>query len=153
VKAFIENPNEFLQNDSSLLLKEQYTGQIIFQTSKNCFNDKVIVLTNGGSFSASTNLIKRLYNFRQTSKNRILFVGEENGGDIYANTECAGQGYSIKLPNSFIEIDMPALCTGQLKKNYPKKRLPDYEVFDKLTELKANKDNVLDFAIKMCSEQ
>jgi hypothetical protein len=153
VKAFIENPNEFLQNDTSLLLKEQYTGQIIFPISKNCFNGKVIVLTNGGSFSASTNLIKRLYNFRQTSKNKILFVGEENGGDIFANTECAGQGYSIKLPNSFIEIDMPALCTGQLKKDYPKKRLPDYEVFDKITELKANKDYVLDFANKMYNEK
>lgn len=153
VKAFIENPNEFLQNDTSLLLKEQYTGQIIFPTSKNYFNGKVIVLTNGGSFSASTNLIKRLYNFRQTSKNKILFAGEENGGDIYANTECAGQGYKIKLPNSFIEIDMPVLCTGQLKTNYPKKRLPDYEVFDKLTELKANKDYVLNFAIKMCNEK
>jgi Peptidase family S41 len=146
LKAFIENPNEFLQNDTSLILKEQYTGQIIFPTSKNLFNGKVIVLTNGGSFSASTN-------FRQTSKREIFFVGEENGGDIYSNTECAGQGYSIKLPNSSIVIDMPLLCAGLLKRNYPKKRLPDYEVYDKITYLKANKDNVLDFAIKMCKEE
>lgn len=153
VKAYIENPNEFLQNDTSLILKDQYTGQINFPTAKNYFQGKVIILTNGGTFSASTNFIKRLYNFRQTSKNKILFIGEENGGDIYANTECAGQGYKIKLPNSFIEIDMPALCTGQLKKDYPKKRLPDYEVFDKITDLKNNKDNVLDFAIKLCGDR
>jgi len=107
-------------------------------------------LTNGGSFSASTNLIKRLYNFRQATKSDILFVGEENGGDIYSNTECAGQGYSIKLPNSSIVVDMPLLCFGLLKKDYPQKRLPDYEVYDKITGLKVGKDNVLDFAIKKC---
>lgn len=153
VKAYIENPNEFLQTDTSLVLKDQYTGQVIFPTSKNYFYGKVIILTNGGTFSASTNFIKRLYNYRQTSNNKIFFIGEENGGDIYANTECAGQGYSIKLPNSSIEIDMPALCTGALKKDYPKKKLPDYEVFDKITDLKSNKDNVLDFAIKLSNEK
>ncbi len=148
VKAYLENPNEFLQNDTSLLLKDKYIGQVIFQTSKNYFDGKVIILTNGGTFSASTNLISRLYNYRQTSTNKIFFIGEENGGDIYANTACAGQGYLIKLPNALVEIDMPALCFGLLKKDYPKKRLPDFEVFDKITDLKANKDSVLDFAIR-----
>jgi hypothetical protein len=153
VKAYIENPNEFLKNDTSLILKDQYTGKINFPTSKNYFHGKVIILTNGGTFSASTNLIKRLYDFRQNSKNKILFIGEENGGDIYANAECAGQGYKIKLPNSFIEIDMPALCTGVLKTDYPKRGLPDYEVYDKIIDLKSNKDNVLDFAVKKCNEK
>ena len=153
VKAYIENPNEFLQNDTSLMLKEQYTGQVNFPVSKNYFKGQVIILTNGGTFSAATNFIKRMYNFRQTSENKILFIGEENGGDIYANTECAGQGYKIKLPNSFIEIDMPALCTGVLKTAYPKKRLPDYEVFDKIVDLKSKKDTVLDFATRKCNEK
>ena len=153
LKAFIENPNEFLQNDTSLTLKEKYTGQITFPVSKNRFDGKFIVLTNGGSFSASTNLIKRLYNYRNENKRKILFIGEENGGDIYSNTMCAGQGYTIKLPNSSIQVDMPLLCFGELKKDYPRKRLPDYEVFDKISDLKANQDNVLDFAIKMCEQK
>ena len=153
VKAYIENPNEFLKNDTSLLLKELYAGQIIFPISKNLFSGNICVLTNGGSFSASTTVIKKLFEYRQTSPNKILFIGEENGGDIYANTECAGQGYSIKLPNSSILIDMPVLCSGQLKRVYPKKRLPDYEVFEKIADLKANKDTVLNFAIKMCDER
>lgn len=153
VKAYIENPNEFLEDGTSLILKEEYSGQIIFPVSKNAFYGKMVVLTNGGSFSASTTVIKRLYEYRQSSTNQILFIGEENGGDIYSNTECAGQGYLIKLPNSSILIDMPVLCTGELKRYYPAKRLPDYEVFDKIADLKANKDTVLNFAIKICDEK
>ncbi len=148
-KAYIENPNEFLENESSLVLKEKYTGQIIFPVANNGFAGTILVLTNGGTFSASTNVIKRLFNFRQKSKNKILFIGEENGGDIFSNTECAGQGYTIKLPNSFIQIDMPLLCFGELKKKYPKKRLPDFEVFSTIDDLKNNKDNILYFATKL----
>ena len=145
VKAFIENPNEFLQNDTSLVLKEQYSGQTMLPNQNNLYNGKIIIITNGGTFSASTNVIKQLYNFRQKSNNKILFVGEENGGDIYSNTECAGQDYTIKLPNSSIEVDMPALCTGQLKKNYPKKRLPDYTVYDNIEDLKKGDETILKF--------
>ena len=153
LKAFIEKPNEFLQNDTSLTLKEKYTGQIIFPVAKNRFDGKVIVLTNGGSFSASTNFIKRLYNYRNGNRRKILFVGEENGGDIYSNTLCAGQGYTIKLPNSLIEVDMPLLCSGELKKDYPKNRLPDFEVYDNISDLKTDKDSVLGFAIKICEQK
>jgi hypothetical protein len=114
-------------------------------------NGNIIVLTNGGTFSASTNVIKRLYNFRQKTNNKILFVGEENGGDIYSNTECAGQGYIIKLPNSNIQIDMPLLCYGELKKQYPTKRLPDFVVFSTIDALKNNIDTILNYATKLAT--
>ena len=48
---------------------------------------------------------------------------------------------------------MPFLCFGEFKKDYPKKRLPDYEIFDTIADLKSNKDNVLNFAIKLCGER
>jgi len=152
-KAFVENPNAFLQDDTTLFLKDEFTGQIISSVQKNCFEGRIVVLTNGGTFSASTNVLKRLYNYRKINKRNILFVGEENGGDIYSNTECAGQGYGIVLPNSSVTVYVPLLCSGELKKEYPKERLPDYEVFDRIIDLKLNKDKVLDFAIKKCSEK
>lgn len=149
-KAFVENPNTFLQNDTTLFLKDEFTGQIISPVQKNCFEGRIVVLTNGGTFSASTNVLKRLYNYRQATKRNIYFIGEENGGDIYSNTECAGQGYGITLPNSTITTYIPLLCFGELKKEYPKKRLPDYEVFNKIEDLKNNNDKVLNFAIELC---
>lgn len=156
VKGFIGNPTEFLRDDSTLYLKDIYVDMMSegnSYTPKNNFTGNVIVLTNGGSFSASTSVISQLYKFRKSSPRKILFVGEENGGDIFTGAGCAGQGYTIKLPNSSIQVDMPFLCFGELKKDYPKKRLPDYEVYDKITDLKNNKDNVLGFAIKLCGER
>ncbi len=152
VKGYIGNPTEFLRDDSTLYLKDMYADMMSegnTYTPKNNFTGNIIVLTNGGSFSASTSVISQLYKFRKSSKRKILFVGEENGGDIFSGAGCAGQGYTIKLPNSSIQVDMPFLCFGELKKDYPKKRLPDYEVFDKITDLKTNKDSVLNFAIKL----
>jgi Peptidase family S41 len=153
VKGFIENPTEFLRDDSTLFIKEKYVNMMtegIVEPPKCQFNGNIIVLTNGGSFSAATNVISTLYNFRKNSTRKILFVGEEQGGDIYCGTECAGQGYTIKLPNSSIQVDMPFLCFGILKKEYPKKRLPDFLICDKIRDLKQNKDTVLAFAINLC---
>lgn len=149
VKGFINNPAEFLRDDSSLYINEKYVemmreGNITPQNNK--FSGKIIVLTNGGSFSAANAVISHLYNDRKKTNRQIVFVGEENGGGIYTNSGCAGQGYTIKLPNSAIQIDMPFLCFGELKKNYPAKRLPDFEVYDSIESLKEAKDDVLQFA-------
>ncbi len=152
-KAFVENPNNFLQDDTTLALKEEYTGQIIKPKSDNYFDGKIVVLINGGTFSASTNCLKRLYSFRQSNNRNIMFIGEENGGDIYSNTECAGQGYGIKLPNSSVTVYVPLLCFGELKMDYPKKRLPDYEIFNTISDLKTNKDRVLNFALILFTQK
>lgn len=151
VSMFVQNPHEFL-NENTLQLKQQYQDLMdpySPQVRSNCFNGNIYVLTDGGSFSATTYLIGFLYKLRQADPQRkILFIGEENGGDIFCGTLCAGQGYTIKLPNSLIEVDMPILCFGELKKEYPKQRLPDYEVFPTPESLKQGKDAVMEFALK-----
>lgn len=151
VKGFIENPSEFLKDDVSLQIKQKYVDMMtsILTPIKNQFLGDIYVLTNGGSFSASTNFIKQLYRFRANSKRKIFFVGEENGGDIYSNTECAGQGYKIILPISLIEVDMPFLCFGELQKKYPKKRLPDFTVYDNPKDLINNKDSILEYTLNL----
>ncbi len=44
---------------------------------------------------------------------------------------------------------MPVLCFGELKKQYPIKRLPDFEVFSTIDELKNSIDNILNYAPKL----
>ncbi len=150
VKGFMADPKEFLRDDTSLLLKDKYVELMTDKTPSVArqFNGNIYVLINGGTFSASTGFINRLYNYRQHSKAPIEFIGEENGGDIYSNVECAGQGYTIKLPNSFIVVDMPFLCFGDLKKVYPAKRLPDYKVSAAIKDLIAGRDTVLEFVLR-----
>lgn len=148
IKAYMDNPGEFLRDDSTLIVKEKYAEQATFAPKKNVFAGNIYVLINGGSFSAATNLVSQLYNKRNTgSKGTIEFIGEENGGDIYAQTGCAGQSYIIDLPNSNIKVDMPALCFGELNKTYPKKRLPDFKVYPTAKGLASGKDDVLEFAL------
>lgn len=65
--------------------------------NNNKFRGQIFILTNGGSFSASTNFIRLLKKNRIKTNRKIFFVGEENGGDIYCNTTYARQGYNIKL--------------------------------------------------------
>ncbi|HEU4470930.1 MAG TPA: S41 family peptidase, partial [Flavisolibacter sp.] len=83
LKAFINDPNAFL-NDGSLVLKPEYTkDKVLFQPAKNVFDGRVYVLTNGGTFSAGNIFVRHLYNYRKSNSKPILFIGEENGGDIY----------------------------------------------------------------------
>lgn len=155
IKGFIDNPSEFLQNDSSLFIKEKYVDLMIEgrdAVAKHPYTGKLIILTNGGSFSASTTVIAALYQQRQTTQREVVFVGEENGGDIYAVASCSGQGYPVKLPASSIRIDMPFFCFGTLNTKYPKKKLPDYKVFDSPESLSKGADKVLDAAIKLSAK-
>lgn len=149
VKGYIDNPGEFLRDDSTLLIKDKYVDMMtegVIGQPVNQFTGRIIVLMNGGSFSAANTVIGALYYNRQATGRQVTFIGEENGGDIYSKSGCAGQGYTIKLPNSAIEVDMPFLCFGKLDKHYPRKRLPDFTVYDSVKSLQEGKDAVLNFA-------
>src|SRR5205085_3327177 len=68
---------------------------------RNHYSGKLMVLINGGSFSASSLVASYL-----KDRNRALFIGEETGG---AQEGCnAGITPYYKLPNTKIRIRMPA---------------------------------------------
>ncbi len=152
LKAYIENPAEFLRDDSTLVLKPQYSSQTRYQPAKQRFKGRIYVLTNGGTFSAANIFVRELYKYRQTTSQPILFMGEENGGDPYSNVLCAGRSYTVKLPNSSLTVDMPLMAEGTLNKVYPAKRLPDYPVAEKIDDIITGKDGVLQAAIKKSQE-
>ncbi len=68
---------------------------------KNHFNKKILVLINGGSFSASILVAAYL-----KDNNRAEFIGEETGGAIEGCN--AGVMPYYKLPNTNVRIRMPA---------------------------------------------
>lgn len=147
-KAFIADPSAFLI-DSSLLLKPEFADNDVPKpTPTSVFNGALYVLTNGGTFSAATTLVSDLYEHRRATGRKVLFIGEENGGDVYAKAMCAGQSYKIALPYSGIQVDMPFLCSGELNTVHPAKRLPDYPVVNTINDLLAGRDAVLRFAIE-----
>ncbi|GAB3297935.1 S41 family peptidase [Hymenobacter tenuis] len=150
VRAFAADPNQFLADDTTLVLKPQFREDLAPKPdpARPSYLGPLYVLTNGGTFSAGNSLVSYLYRQRQTTGRVVWFVGEENGGDIYSNVLCAGQGYSIKLPNSLIEVDMPFLCGGQLNRTPPPKRLPDHDVQPTIKQVLKGQDAEVEFVLR-----
>jgi hypothetical protein len=49
-----------------------------------------------------------------------------------------------------MQVDMPFFVLVNLKSTIQKKRLLDFEVFDKIIDIKVNRDKVSEFAINIC---
>lgn len=89
----------------------------------NCFNDKVYVLINGCSFSASSVLSSNL-----KGSGRATFVGEETGGS--SNSCVAGNMPSFKLPGSKLKLTFGLLEIATPYQTSPDGRgiIPDVEI-------------------------
>jgi hypothetical protein len=69
---------------------------------KNTFNGEIIVLVDGGTFSAASEVAAILH-----SNKRATFIGDETGGGYYGNS--SGTMYGIQLPNSRINYYLPVI--------------------------------------------
>ena len=146
-KAFTANPSQFLVSDTSLVLKPEFAGTSLIAPAAHPFTGTLYVLTNGGTFSASNYVVNYLYRQRQGG-GKVVFVGEENGGDVYSNVLCAGQSYRVELPNSHIGLDFPLLCGGQLDRSPPARRLPDFYVQPTGEQLAKGEDAEVRFVLR-----
>lgn len=149
IKGYIADPAEFLRDDKTLFIKQKYLDMMgaTIPPAKDRFTGQIFVLMNEGIFSAGAGFVDRLYKHRQATGQKITFVGEELGSDIYAGIGCAGQSYIVKLPNSAVTVDMPFLCWGEFSKKYPAKRLPDYRILPTIDGLMQGLDEVLQFVL------
>ena len=146
-KAFTANPGQFLISDTSLVLKPEFAGTNPIAPATHPFRGTLYVLTNGGTFSASSYVVNYLYRQRQGG-GKVVFVGEENGGDVYSDVLYAGQSYRVELPNSHIGLDFPLLCGGQLDRNPPARRLPDFYVQPTGEQLAKGEDAEVRFVLR-----
>ncbi|MEM9895604.1 MAG: S41 family peptidase [Bacteroidota bacterium] len=69
---------------------------------KNNFTGKVVVLIDGGTFSAATECTSILH-----ANQRALFIGDETGGGYFGNNSALM--YGIRLPNSKISYYLPVI--------------------------------------------
>ncbi|NVO31635.1 S41 family peptidase [Hymenobacter lapidiphilus] len=146
-KAFASDPGQFLLNDTSLIMKPKFADTRPIAPAVEAFTGNLYVLTNGGTFSASSYLVNYLYRQRCAS-GQVLFIGEENGGDVYSNVLCAGQSYKVELPSSHILLDLPLLCGGQLDRTPPVRRLPDFYVQPTGRQLAQGEDAEMNFTLR-----
>jgi len=124
------------------------------------FGGKLYVLLSGKVFSGASEFITLLDQNRQAE-----FIGQESGGNYYANT--SGEYIMVSLPESGFELTIP-LCLYRLWVNKTPCRentfevdkrplnhglIPKHEVSQTLIDLKNGKDTVIDYALKLIEKQ
>lgn len=109
------------------------------------FSGKLIVLINGGSFSATGELASVLRRYK-----RATFIGEETGGNPVI---CGGQMFrhSLTLPNTGISCltGTEATVLADLATNTGRGTMPDYFVHNSIEDIVANKDAEMIFALEL----
>jgi len=143
----------FLFNLNFLLIRK-HKGKYVYNWSdmtrthhpmKQRFDGQVLVLTNGMSFSNSSNFAAIVQEHR-----RGLIVGEEPGG---AMNGCNGSAYiTLTLPESKLQVRIPLAKISypfQPYSAYGRGALPDVPVEEKIEELVKGKDVVMERALKL----
>lgn len=120
-------------------------GTNTYTPVKKHFGGKLIVLINGGSFSATGELASVLRRYK-----RATFIGEETGGNPVI---CGGQMFkhSLVLPNTGINCltGTEATILADLKTNNGHGTMPDYFVHNSIEDILANKDAEMNFALEL----
>ncbi|WP_421764515.1 S41 family peptidase [Ekhidna sp.] len=115
---------------------------------KNVFEGDVVVLTDGGTFSAASEVASILH-----ANNRATFIGEETGGGYYGNN--SAMMYGIQLPNSRINYYLPVIRYYVAVDHPPfigRGLIPDIQIPLSYKYYTSDKDEILETAIKSFSK-
>jgi len=112
--------------------------------SKTVYKEKVYILTNGLSFSATGEFASFIKNAK-----RATFIGEEVGGNRMQHV--SGTTVTLTLPNSKIRIRIPMelFKLNVSHKNTTHGVIPNYYVRPSITDKLTNKDTEMEFVLDM----
>lgn len=112
------------------------------------FDGRVIVLQNGGSYSATGELTSLLHH-----AGRATFVGEEGGAGYYGSS--SGAFAAVTLPRSGLRVDVPLVRYELRVAGYePRDRglVPDHPVETTIEDLLGGRDPVLARGLELARE-
>jgi len=122
-----------------------HDGLDIWKPEKDRFAGKVVVLTDGFSFSTCADVAAVLHHHKWAT-----FIGEETGGGYDGNT--SGSTTSITLPNSQIQVRIPMwmYTTANIGHEFHGRGvIPDLPVQNTIDDLIQDNDPVLQKAIEL----
>lgn len=112
----------------------------------------LVVLMNGGSFSATSEALSILHSAR-----RAVFLGEESGGGYLGNT--SGYGAAIILANSKLKIDIPRMAyylavDGKARGGAGPDRgvMPDVAIEESVADLLGKRDPQMEKAVALAAK-
>lgn len=111
---------------------------------KNAYNDNLLVLTNGFSFSATSLLSANLQQV-----NRGTFIGEETGGGY--NKCTAGSIPFLVLPETNLKLRLPlkVIQTSNQRSLEGRGVFPEYEIKENFNTVLNKQDTILQKAIEL----
>lgn len=118
------------------------------QPASGPFTGRVIVLIDGGTFSAASDFCAVLH-----SMTRAIFVGEETGGGYYGNTSALNA--ILLLPNSGFRINIhlwdywSAVKPAKLK---GRGTIPDFPITQKSSDLFKGIDDAYELSLKLSNK-
>ncbi len=115
------------------------------QPAAPVFDGDVIILIDGGSFSATGEFTSVVHHL-----GRATFVGEEGGSGYYGNV--SGGGVTLTLPHTGPRVRIPFIKYTCAVSGYtPEDRglIPEHIVTPTIEDLLAERDPALDFALEL----
>jgi C-terminal processing protease CtpA/Prc len=127
------------------LIAKMHPGLTEQTPGKYPFTGKLLVLTDGGTFSGSADFCAVMHHLK-----RATFIGEETGGGYYGNS--SGKMPTNTLPHSGLQMRLPVYGYWNAVPGYDGKRrgtLPDYVVKTRITTMLRGFDEQLHLALKL----
>jgi len=118
-------------------MKEEKPAKVVYK-------EKVYILTNGFSFSATGEFTSFIKN-----ENRGTFIGEEVGGNM--NQHVSGTTVTLTLPNSKVRVRIPRELF-KLNVNHKMKNhgvVPDYHIRPSIGDKLIDKDTEMEFVLDL----
>jgi hypothetical protein len=149
IKAFGFFERLFLNKkmDDGSLERREGIGEGLMAYKKepdNKFHGKIYVLISPVTYSGGSEFSNMMY-----SQDLATFVGQETGGGYYGNT--SGYGKKLVLPNSKIEVSIPALqfiMNVNPKLPFGRGVIPHYEVIPTFEECVDGKNAYLNYVLE-----
>ena len=139
-KTLIEKDGEVLWMRQPYLFKKS--------PQPNAFKGKVYILTNGLSFSTTTEFASVMHHHK-----RATFIGDETGGAYYGDN--SGVFTIVTLPNTKLGIGIPLLGFYSNVSGYPHKErgiIPDHKVKLTAADVMHKRDAVMDYTLRLIKE-
>lgn len=134
-----------ISEEGGVRYMNSHKGLDEWKPQKNRFSGKLIVLTNGFSFSTCADIAAVLHHNKWAT-----FVGEETGGGYDGNT--SGSTQTITLPNSRIQVRVPMwmYTTANVGHQFPGRGvIPDFPIQYSLEDLLNDRDPVMRRALEL----
>ncbi len=149
VRAFLAAPLDFARQtpDGTWVLRDDAPGDGApgdDAPQPDAFAGRLTVLTDGGSYSATTLLVDLIYRYHRRAGRDVWFAGEPPAGDLAGGRMSAGQTLTLVLPNSRQRLTVPLIGSAMHGAGYPgETRIPDALLAPTGSDVAAGTDPVM----------